>query len=179
MINIGNHFGINDDGVSCSNIDVNDLNGNDIRIGNQNFNMGVNVNKSMNLGNYIVSNNSNIIFNKNVIIDKNQVSDIISTVNKPDSSLYVNGDMYINGNLYTGKVKLNNIGVKSEINNFEINSLNIKSDLIDVDSYCYSENIDSNNIKIKKCVLFLLRIAIKVDYFIIIKKIVICIMIKN
>ena len=38
--------------------------------------------------------------------------------------------MYINGNLYTGKVKLNNIGVKSEINNFEINSLNIKSDLI-------------------------------------------------
>ena len=150
LINIGNHFGINDDGVSCSNIDVNDLNGNDIRIGNQNFNMGVNVNKSMNLGNYIVSNNSNIIFNKNVIIDKNQVSDIISTVNKPDSSLYVNGDMYINGNLYTGKVKLNNIGVKSEINNFEINSLNIKSDLIDVDSYCYSENIDSNNIKIKK-----------------------------
>ena len=150
LINFGNHFGINDDSVSCSNVDANDLNGNDIRIGNENFYMRVNRNESLNLSNIIKNNKNNITFSKNVIIDKNQVSEFLSTSNIPDSSLYVNGDMYINGNLYTKKVKLNNIGVNSEINNFEINCENIKSDFINVDSYCYSENIYSNNIKIRK-----------------------------
>ena len=150
ILNIGNHFSINDINIQSNNIITNNLNNINqlIKIGNtssyieSNFN-----NNSLNINNLIIDNNTNIFFNNNLIIDKTNIIDS-TNYNTDSSSLYVVGDMYVNGNMNVDNASKVSLNKKIKIENLNTNT--IQTTDINVDSYSYSKNTESNKIIINK-----------------------------
>jgi len=150
ILNISNHFFINDKIMHPNNIITNNLNNSNsiIKIGNNlsfikpNFN-----NRDLNINNLIIDNNSNIHFDNKVIIDKTNILDSTS-YNTDGSSLYIVGDMYIKGNLNVEKASKISLGTKIKTESLNTNS--IETTDVNIDGYSYTKNTESNKIVINK-----------------------------
>ena len=150
ILNIGDHFFINDTTIQSNNIITNNLNNinSTIKIGNissyiqPNFN-----NNSLNISNLIIDNESNIFFNNNIVIDKTNIIDS-TNYNTDGSSLYVVGDMYIKGNMNVDNASKISLDTTIKTDNLNTNTIQVSD--INVDGYSYSKNIESNKIIINK-----------------------------
>lgn len=151
ILNIGNHFSINDLTIQSNNTIVNNINNsqNTLSIGNKSFYLNINTNQnSLNIQNNLIDNNKNIYFNNSVIIDPTNISDS-TNYNTDSSNLYVVGDMYVNGSITSTKfpeekIKSNKIKVSN------LNTNTIKTTQLIVDSYSYVKSIEADKIQVNK-----------------------------
>jgi len=150
ILNISDHFFINDTIIQSNNIITNNLNNSDstIKIGNISSYIQPNLNNnSLNINNLIIDNNNNIFFNNNLIIDKTNILDS-TNYNTNESSLYIVGDMYIKGNFNVENAS--KVSINKTIKTDSLNTNNIQTTDINIDGYSYSKNTESNKIIINK-----------------------------